>query len=166
MKLRNLSVDPRKAHVQQQKPFITPPDYWPLKTIERKSARTKLLSLFTSQTLIATTVNEMHSHNHFSAPQPRITNNATGARLTRQASMPMAAFGSTGRTQGFTPTLGGFNGAQTAGGSPNSGAGVRRTMVVRSATSAKETILTWVQQQVNGKYEVSFGRNSCLRCHK
>ena len=41
MKLRNLSVDPRKAHVLQQKPFITPPDYWPLKTIERKVCEDK-----------------------------------------------------------------------------------------------------------------------------
>ncbi|TRY71051.1 hypothetical protein TCAL_12313 [Tigriopus californicus] len=77
---------------------------------------------------------------------PRMAATPNGSRLTRQASMPLSSF--TGGQQVYS-----FNRPpQPLGGTPGStGPGQigNRSSIARSATSAKETILTWVQQQVN-----------------
>eukprot|EP00095_Tigriopus_kingsejongensis_P006184 maker-scaffold191_size271209-snap-gene-1.34 protein:Tk06184 transcript:maker-scaffold191_size271209-snap-gene-1.34-mRNA-1 annotation:"PREDICTED: smoothelin" len=66
-----------------------------------------------------------------------------GGRLTRQASMPLASF--TGGLQHFNRPMG------EATPTP----GIKRVGVSRSATSAKETILCWVQEQVNDYRDVN-----------
>ena len=66
-----------------------------------------------------------------------------GVRLARQASMPMRSF------------------LPASSGSDQQSAKPARP-VMRSATSAKETILAWVQQQVN-HYDVSIQIGIVLR---
>jgi len=66
---------------------------------------------------------------------------AAYGRLIRQASMPAAP--------------GGFGLAVVAQQPIQTQTRVTRTPVVRSATSAKDTILAWVQQSIN-HYEVIF----------
>lgn len=83
----------------------------------------------------------------------RMAATPNGSRLTRQASMPLSSF--TGQqTYSFNrppqPAIGNAPG----GSAGNGGQTGSRPSIARSATSAKETILTWVQQQVN-HYNVS-----------
>ena len=77
-------------------------------------------------------------------------NAASGSRLARQASMPSKSV-----------LLGnqGGGGGGGGGGPDQEAAPPARRPIMRSATSAKETILAWVQAQVN-HYDVSRSRIS------
>ena len=75
-------------------------------------------------------------------------NAASGSRLARQASMPSKSVLNQGQQQEVV--------------SPQSPAAApARRPIMRSATSAKDTILAWIQQQVN-HYDVSESSVACF----
>ena len=78
-------------------------------------------------------------------------NAASGRRLARQASMPSKSVLDQGQQRQ----------QQEATSSQSTAAPPARRPIMRSATSAKDTILAWIQEQVN-HYDVSGSGVACF----